>query len=154
MRIVVLSIAGVLLFGAAALGAGQGKPNLNGTWKLDQAGGNAGQTDKDLVLVIEEKEESIHIKETRGPNPKDDVSSLTCDTMGDECAMQDGRDKAKAFVYYSGPVLVVMKTHGRKGDAVEKRLLSLSPSGDSLVMEINHIEPQGKDEKLVLSRAR
>ena len=88
MHSFVLSIAGFLLFGAAALGAGQGKPNLSGTWKLDQAGANAGQTDKDLVLVIEEKEESIHIKETRGPNPKNDVSSLTCEPMGEECAMQ------------------------------------------------------------------
>jgi hypothetical protein len=74
--------------------------------------------------------------------------------MGEECAMQDGGGKAQAFVYYNGPVLVVLKTHGRKGDSVEKRRLTLSPTGDSLVVEITHIEPQGKVEKLVLSKAR
>jgi hypothetical protein len=63
------------------------------------------------------------------------------------------RRQAKAFVYYNGPVLVVLKTYGRKGDSVEKRRLSLSPTGDSLVVEITHIEPQGKVEKLVLSKA-
>lgn len=153
MRSLVLSIAGCLLFGAAVIYADQDKPNLSGTWKLDQTGANPDKTNKDLVLVIEEKGESIHIQETRGPNPKDDVSSLTCGTMGKECDMQDGGDKAKVFVYYNGPVLVVLKTHGRRGDSSEKQRLSLSPAGDSLVMEILHIEPEGKPEKLVFSRA-
>ncbi len=152
MRSFVLPIAAVLLFGAAVLGADQDRPNLSGTWKLTQTGADASQTNKDFVLVIQEDGKSIHIKETRGPNLKDDVSSLTCDTMGDECAMQDGGDKAKAFVYYNGPVLVIMKTHGRKGDTVDKERLSLSPTGDSLVMEITHIQPAGKDEKLLLSK--
>ncbi|HEY9139965.1 MAG TPA: hypothetical protein VIN93_03690 [Bryobacteraceae bacterium] len=152
MRSFVLSIAGILLFGAAVVRADEDKPNLSGTWKLDQAGANSDQSGRSFVLVIEEQGDSIHIKETRGPNPKDDVSSLTCSTMGQECAMQDGGAKAKAFVYYNGPVLVVMKTHGRKGDSVNKQRLTLSPAGDSLTVEITHIEPEGKDEKLVLSK--
>ena len=152
MRSFVLSIAGILLFGAAVVRADEDKPNLSGTWKLDQAGANSDQSGRSFVLVIEEQGDSIHIKETRGPNPKDDVSSLTCSTMGQECAMQDGGAKAKAFVYYNGPVLVVMKTHGRKGDSVDKQRLTLSPAGDSLTVEITHIEPEGKDEKLVLSK--
>jgi len=154
MRRNLIPIAGLVLAGVTVLGADEGKPNLSGTWKLGAAGANSDQGDRELVLVIDEKGEDVHITETRGSNPRDDVSSLTCSTMGTECAMQDGRDKAKAFVYYNGPVLVVLKTHGRKGDTVEKRRLSLSPAGDSLVVEISHIEPQGKDEKLVLSRAR
>jgi hypothetical protein len=145
---------GAVLFGATAAYADPGKPDLSGTWQLSHAGSTADRTSKDLVLSIDEKGQTIQIKETRGPNPKDDVSSLTCSTTGQECAMQDGRDKAKAFVYYNGPVLVFLKTHGRKGDAVEKRRLSLSPAGDSLVVEITHIEPQGKAEKLVLSKAQ
>ncbi|MFY9724168.1 MAG: hypothetical protein WB579_13190 [Bryobacteraceae bacterium] len=153
MRSFVLSIAGILLFGAAVVNADEDKPNLSGTWKLGQTGANPDQSGRNLTLVIEEQGDSIHIKETRGPNPKEDVSSLTCSTMGQECAMQDGSAKAKAFVYYNGPVLVVMKTHGRKGDAVDKQSLSLSPTGNSLVVEITHIEPEGKDEKLVLSKA-
>ncbi|MGB9457902.1 MAG: hypothetical protein WCB12_17770 [Bryobacteraceae bacterium] len=152
MRNLVLSIAGILLFGAAVVRADEDKPNLSGTWKLGQAGANPDQTGRTFVLVIDEQGDSIHIKETRGPNPKDDVSSLTCSTMGQECAMQDGGAKAKAFVYYNGPVLVVMKTHGRKGDSVDKQRLTLSPAGDSLTVEITHIEPEGKDEKLVLSK--
>jgi len=153
MRNFVLSIAGFLLFGAAAVHADQDKPNLSGTWKIDQAATNPDRTNKNLVLVIEEKGQTIHITETRGTNLKDDVSSLTCVTTGGECDMQDGGEKAKVFVYYNGPVLVVLKAHGRRGDTVEKQRLSLSPTGDSLVMEIMHIEPEGNTEKLVLSKA-
>jgi hypothetical protein len=71
-----LSIAGFLLLGAAVVYADQDKPNLSGTWKLDQTGTDSDKTSKDLVLAIEETGQSIHIKETRGPNPKVDVSSL------------------------------------------------------------------------------
>ena len=115
MRSFVLSIAVFLPLGVAVANADQDKPNLSGTWRLDQAGTNPDRTSKDLVLAIEENGRSIHIKETRGPNLKDDVSSLTCSTSGEECAMQDGGDKAKAFVYYNGPVLVVLKTHWTQG---------------------------------------
>jgi len=68
--------------------------------------------------------------------------------------MRDGGDKATVSVYYNGPLLVVLKTHGRKGSLIEKQRLSLSPTGDSLIVEIMHIEPEGKAEKLVFSKAQ
>jgi len=154
MRGSVLLLTGSLLFGAAALWADQERPDLSGTWKLDQADAGLGQVNKDFLLVIDEKAGNIHIQETRGPRPKEDVSSLTCPLTGAECPMQDGTDKAKAFVYYNGPVLVLLKTHGRKGDSVEKDRLTLSESGKSLVLEIEHLDPAAKSEKLVLSKAQ
>jgi hypothetical protein len=153
MRNFVLSITGILLFAALTASAGEDKPDLSGKWKLKQDASEAGQTNKDLLLVIEEKGDDIHVKETRGSGSKDATSDFTCATMGKECAMQDGGDKAKVSVYYNGPVLVVLKTHGRKGDAVEKRRLSLSAAGDSLTVEVIHIEPAGKAEKLVFAKA-
>ena len=153
MRVFVLSAA-LLMLGAAVGQGDQERPDLSGTWKPDQATINSDQVNKEFALVIDEKGDSIHIQETRGPRPKDDVSSLTCPLTGEECAMRDGTDKAKAFVYYNGPVLVLLKTNGRKGDAVEKDRLTLSPTGNSLVMEIEHLEPVGKSEKLVLSKAQ
>ena len=106
------------------------------------------------MLLIEEKDQSIHIKETRGPKLKEDVSDFTCGTMGKPCAMQDGADKAKVTVYYNGPLLVVLKTDGRKGDAVTKWRLSLAPTSDSINVEVIHIDPQGKTEKLVFAKAQ
>lgn len=88
------------------------------------------------------------------PNPKEDVSEFTCDTMGKPCTMQDGKDKANVTVYYNGPVLVVLKTDGRTGDSVTKWRRSLAPTGDFMVAEFVHIVPQGKTEKLVVAKAQ
>jgi hypothetical protein len=152
MRSFVLTVVGLLVFGTAVACADESNPNMSGVWKLDPARSELDQTNKDLALVIEEKGQNIHIKETRGPNPKEDVSEFTCGTMGKGCPMQDGADKATVSVYYNGPLLVVLKTHGRKGSLVEKQRLSLS--GDSLIVEIMHLEPESKAEKLVFFKAK
>lgn len=68
--------------------------------------------------------------------------------------MRDGGEKAAVSLYYNGPLLVVLKTHGRKGSLIEKQRLSLSPAGDSLILEIMHIEPEGKAEKLIFTKAK
>lgn len=154
MRSTVLLTAGLFLFGAALGSAAEGKADLSGTWKLDQARTESGHTNKDLVLLIEQKDQSLHLKETRGPNLKEDVSDFTCDTLGKPCPMQDGADKANVTVYYNGPVLVVLKTNGRRGDSVTKWRLSLAPAGDSMIVEVIHIDPQGKNEKLVFAKAQ
>jgi hypothetical protein len=67
---------------------------------------------------------------------------------------EDGTDKANVSVYYNGPVLVVLKTNGRKGDSVTKCRLSPTSTGDSIAVEVIHIDRQGKTEKLVFSKAQ
>jgi hypothetical protein len=154
MRTIVLVTTGLFLFGAAFATVAGDKPDLSGTWKLDQARTESGVTNKNLVLLVEQKDQSIHIKETRGSNSKDDVSDFTCGVLGKECAMQDGPEKASVSVYYNGPVLVVLKTNGRKGDSVTKWELSLASAGDSLNVEVMHIDPAAKTEKLVFSKVQ
>jgi hypothetical protein len=145
--------AGLLLLGSMPVSADQGKPNLNGTWKLDRAHSDTDETSKDLMLLIDEQDENIHIKETRGPREKQDVSEFTCG-LGKECKMQDGGDKAQVWVYFNGPALVVVKTNGRRDDNSSKCRFVLSPNGDSLVEEITHITPERKAEKIVFSKAQ
>ena len=141
-RITASLAAALVLFLPVLVRADGGRPKLSGKW-----------TAKDFVLVIDEQGQKIHIKEARGTDPKeDDITELTCGATGQDCPMQDGKDKASASVYYNGPVLVVWKTHGRKGDSVAKQRFSLSPEGDSLILEVTHIDPEGKPEKLVLSK--
>ena len=154
MRYGALAVAGLLLFGAVGLSADEGKPNLSGSWKLAPGQNEAGQSRNDVSLLIDEKGDNIHVKETRGPDSKDDVSEFTCTTLGKECAMQDGGDKATVLVYYNGPLLVILKTHGRKGSVVEKQRLSLSPAGDALNMEVMRLEPESKTEKLTFAKAQ
>jgi hypothetical protein len=152
MREIVLSVMGLLVLAAAPLRAAERKPNLSGKWKLDASRTESGPNDKALSLLIEDGDRDIHVKETRGPDSREDISEFTCGKMGKECPMQDGREKAYVSVYYNGAVLVVLKTHGRKGCSVEKRRFSLTPAGDSLLIEVLRIEPAGKPEQLAFSK--
>ena len=153
MKILLLTTLTVLSLALPSARANEPRPNLSGTWKLQPAGSDAGHaTDETTMLVIQENAGSIHIRETRRSNSKDDTSDFTCATMGQECPMKDGGEKASVSVYYNGPVLVVLKTHGRKGDSVEKRRMELAPSGNSLTLEVIHLEPQEKTEKLVFAK--
>lgn len=152
MRSFALSIVGLFLLAVVAFGADQDKTDLSGTWKVDPSRVEPTQGASQLMLVVEDKGSAIHIRETRGPNLKEDVSDFTCGTMGKECSMVDGGEKAAVSVYYNGPALVVLKTHGRRGSSVEKKRLSMSPAGDSLIVEITPIVPKGKTERLVLSK--
>ena len=55
MRSTMLLTAGLLLLGAPSVSAGEGKADLSGTWKFDQARSEAAHANKDLVLLIEGK---------------------------------------------------------------------------------------------------
>ena len=152
MRSFGLTMVGLLLWAGGGVSAGEG--DLSGTWKLDSAHSQTTLTRKDLVLVIDEQDQNIHLKEIRGPRAKEDVSNFTCNTMGKECAMQDGTNKAQVSVYYNGADLVVLKTHGRRGSSVEKWRLSVPSTRDSLIVDVVHIDPKGEAEKLVFSKAQ
>ena len=153
MRLIVVTVFGIWCTTYAVAGTTAIRPDLRGVWKLDTARSELDHT-RNLSLLIEEKGENIHIKETRGPNAKEDTTEFTCTTMGRDCPLQDGTDKANVSVYYNGPLLVILKTHGRKDSTVEKQRLSLSPDGDSLTVEIMHIEPQSKLERLVFTKVQ
>ena len=148
-----LAVVGVLLCGAAMIRGDAGLPNLNGNWKVDPARSEASEANKALSLEIGGNPDDIHIKEIRGPNAKD-VSEFTCATFGKDCPMRDGGDKATVSAFYNGYELVVLKTHGRRGSSVEKQRFTLSSTGDLLTVEITHIVPNGKPEKLVMTKAQ
>jgi hypothetical protein len=153
VRIFSTLTAGLLLCTPALFTARADKPNLSGTWKLDRTHTESDDSAKDLVLLIDEQDENVHLKETRGPNPKQDVSEFTCG-LGKECKMQDGGGKAEVWVYFNGPALVVVKTNGRHDDSASKRRFVLSPAGDSLIEEVTHITPERKAQKLVFSKSQ
>ena len=150
MRSITLTAAAILLAGVAAGSASGDKPNLSGTWKLDEAHSESARNYSNLTLLIEQNDQSIHVKETRGG----EVSDFTCGMMGKSCSMQDGHDKADVSVYFNGPVLVILKTNGRKGDSVTKWRLSRAQEGGSLSAEVVHIDPEEKTEKLVFSKVQ
>jgi len=153
MRSSLAAFMGLLLLGATGAAAAD-RPDFNGTWKLDVAQSELNGAARDFTLLIEEKGSNLHVKEASGPDSQEDVSEFTCGTLGVDCAMRDGKEKATVSVYYNGSMLIFLKTHGRKGSTVEKQRLSLAAGGKSVTLELMPIEPQGKLEKLVLAKVQ
>lgn len=139
-----------LAFGA--LIARADKPNFTGTWVFQPSKSEVQQRTGWLRITINQDESQIHYAEQTADDVAGVRTEFTCGTLGKECPMLDHGHQARVGVYYNGERLVVYKTEGRKGDVVTKRRLLLAPGGDSMELEVIHIVPDGKTEKLVLRR--
>jgi len=106
-------------------------PDLNGVWQ----GAANGET-----LTIHQKDDAVEIVEA-GKQTID----IQCKTTGQACKVKGG----EVTLWYNGPMLVVMETHGTR---VIKKRLKPSQDGKSLEVEVIHIEPAGNAEKFTLDR--
>ena len=131
-----------LLAGAASA---TDRPNLNGTWTLDPAHSQIGDSRvKTETLRIQQNDDKIAIADEADNDGKDEKFQFDCLTDGSACKLKD----ASVMVYYNGPALVVFEMRHNK-EIVTKKRLQTSADGKSLSMQIMHVAPAGqKDETL------
>ncbi len=105
-----------------------------------------------MTWTIQQDTDTIQVAEEGTVEGKPFKADFKCSTLGKECAMNDRDHKAKVSTYFNGPVLVVMKTEGRKDSEVTKERVKLLPDGNTLEVEIMYIVPQRDGEKLVFTK--
>lgn len=116
------------------LAIAQDKPDFSGTWQLDAAKCELHNLKlADATWAIEEAGNSIHLVANEGRNK----TELKCTTDGKECSFSG--EKAKASLWFNGPMLVEMET---RGDRVTRYRLKLSDDGKTLRVETTSIVPQ------------
>jgi hypothetical protein len=153
MRSVALgsALVAVSLFPLILL-ADTSRPNLNGSWQLNAAKSqldNAGET---MTLEIQSTAGKLKlIRIVHGKDGKDLKSQFDCKTDGTDCELDAGSYKAKVSVWYDGNALQILKTDGPKDDAITQWKV-MCPDGSSLDVELTHIDPSGKPEKLVFDK--
>jgi hypothetical protein len=127
----------------AGSAAAADRPDLTGTWKLDLAHSQTGDEKvQSGTLLIHQTEDKISITDNRvAPDGKEKKLEVECNTMGKECKLKEG----SFSLYYNGPVLVMVQTHG--SDLAVKRRFSLSPDGARITMEVIHLSPPGKPDE-------
>lgn len=130
-------IALLLPFGAAV---GQEAPNFSGTWDA--------RSDSSSKLVLDQKTDAIHVKEIKGTET---TADYTCNTLGKDCEVKTEGHPAKVSFWFNGPKLVQFETHGSN---VIRRRFEIAEGGKALNVEVSHISPEGKDEKLVFAREK
>jgi len=138
--LLIASVAGPLLLAAD-------RPDLNGSWQVDATKSDVhSHLPPGLTWDIQQTDDKIQITERVGDK---NVSQLTCQTNGKDCVVKDAGHSAKASFYYNGPMLVELET---MGDNVTKKRLRTADDG-TLTVEVMHINPSSKDEKIVLTKS-
>jgi len=137
----------LVLFSASA-----GPPNFSGAWQLNAAKSQAveGQA---IALTIQDSSGKINFtRVVRDKDGKEETSQFACQTGGNQCDFDESGRKAKVSLWYDGPSLQILKTDGPKEDAVTQWSLKLSPDGNTLTIELDHIDPTDKKQTMVFDK--
>jgi hypothetical protein len=140
------------MMGFAALMLAADSPNMSGTWEMDAAKSEV--TDgRAITLTIQQTAGKIKldgvVKDKAGTATE---IHFTCGTNGTNCDYDDAGHKAKVAVWFNGPQMIAAKTEGVAADAVNEWHMKLGPDGKVLTIEVEHIDPQAKNETLVFSK--
>jgi hypothetical protein len=139
------------LFLSLLMSAENVKPNFTGAWRMDSVKSQV-LDGRVVTLTIQDDSTKLDLVSTaQGKDAKEVTSKFAC-TTEKECEFDQGGYKAKVSLWYDGATLVILKTDGPKEDAVTKWKLHLTPDGNTLTLDVVHIDPDEKPETLVFTK--
>ncbi len=136
LMVAMLSLASVVCLADDAAD----RAKLAGTWNLNDGSGAAAWT-------LQETDAGVHLIYTRGTEK---LADFNCNTTGKECSVRMDGHAAKVTLYFNGPRLVMLETHG---DTVVKWRFGLASDAGELEVESMPISPAGKTETLRFKHA-
>ena len=144
---VALAVLAASLVSSFALGADSAPPDCSGTWELNSTDGQA------ITYTIQDSSGQINFtRVVHEHDGKTTTSQFSCKAGGGECDFDEGGHKAKVSLWYNGATLVILRTDGPKEDAVTEWHLTLGPDGKTLNVDLEHIDPAGKTDKMAFSK--
>ncbi|MBZ5608756.1 MAG: hypothetical protein LAP38_10885 [Acidobacteriia bacterium] len=136
MRIFVTATTLLVLVLLAAPAVAQDRPNFSGNWQFDASKSELHNLKlANATWTIKQDDSSIDIAENEGGSGR--AIELKCTTDGKDCKVSG--EKAKASMWYNGPMLVEMET---RGDHVVRYRLTMSQDGKTMKVETTQIVPQ------------
>ena len=139
------------VFSLLLLAADTAPPNYSGVWQLEPEHSQvpAGET-----ITYNIQDSSGQVVFSRIIHERDGrqlTSHFSCKTGGGQCQFDEGGRKAQVSLWYDGPALVVLETN--TGDtSVTQWRLTMGPDGKTLNVEVEHLEPSDRTEKLVFAK--
>ncbi len=127
-------------------------PNYSGVWELDAARSQAPAGETITYNIQDSSGKVTFTRVIHERDGKEITSHFSCATGGGQCEFDEGGRKAKVSLWYDGPSLVVLKTDGPREDAVTQWKLTMGPQGKTLNVNLEHLEPVDKSEKLVFDK--
>ncbi len=112
------------------------RPDFTGKWQLE--------SNKSVVMEIDQSDGKFHVKTHGGPETKVD-----CDVGGQQCTGTVDGEPAKVSYWYNSSMLVEMSYRGKKNDRVVKVRRKISDDGKKMTVEVMPMSPVGKTEEMV-----
>jgi hypothetical protein len=129
------------------------KPNLSGSWHCNTAKSTIPAKLSDLIWVIDQKDEALHISEIAKHSDGTEVKTdFDCTTDGRECSTKLDGQPAKISFYFNGAMLVGMEYKGRNRENIVKKRLQLLDDGKSMNVEIIRVVGTDQPGKLVFEK--
>jgi hypothetical protein len=136
-----ISALTLLLFGIAAWADDQAdRVKLLGAWDSQDESAK-------VAWTLESKGDKLHITYSQGDQK---VAEFECNTKGRDCDSKLAGAKAKVSLWFNGPKLVELETHGAQ---IVKRRFAVAGQGDQMEVEVIPIAPDGKPETQHFKRA-
>jgi len=131
----------VLAYGWAGDDHSEKRAKLAGAWQAPADGKDAG-----AIWSIEDRDDRLRITQTlKGEK----ILDLNCSTEGQECQATDSGKNVKVVMWFNGPKLVEMETHGSE---VIQRHFQPSDDGATMQVEVTRMDTGGKPEPVQLKR--
>jgi hypothetical protein len=132
----------ILLLGRSAAAD---RPNLSGKWLLDVAHSQIRDSKLQTeTLDVQQKDDAVEIAEDVSSGGKNRKSEYRCPVDGSMCKVKD----LSVMLYYDGGTLIVVEMSQNNKVVIKKRL-TLSEDGQTLSIDLSHLEPAGlKGESL------
>ncbi len=141
LRFAACGAALVFLGAAASADDWSDRAKLDGSWQAPAEGKDGGS-----VWTFEDKETTLLVTETRNG---DKVLAVNCNTDGKECSAKRAGKNVKVSLFYSGPALIEIETHGND---VVKRRFDASGADGVLRVQVTPMTPPGKSETMEMKR--
>jgi hypothetical protein len=127
-------------------------PNFSGTWELDAAKSPSAGGRTVTYTIHDASGKITFTRVVHESDGKEITSQFSCGTEGAQCDFDEGGHKAHVSLWFNGSALMILKTDGPKEDAVTQWKLELEPGGNSLKVDLEHIDPTEKPESLVFNK--
>lgn len=135
-----------------AFGSDSAPPNYSGVWQLDSANSQSTAGESVTYNIQDSSGQITFTRIIHERDGKEFTSHFSCKTGGGQCDFDEAGRKAKVSLWYDGASLMVLKTDGPKEDSVTQWKLTLGAEGKTLNVNLEHLEPVDKSEKLVFDK--
>lgn len=127
------------------------KPQMSGVWEIDNAKSHV-VDGRNVTMTIQQTPERLTVNEIIKTSSDTKNIHFSCTIDATDCDFDEAGHKSKISLWYNGQELIACRTCGPVGDLVNEWHMRLSPDGNTLTIEVEHVDPPAGPELMVFNK--